>query len=189
MNHFSIVEEIIFKEGVPSVCIKSEQDTVDVEPEEKAGDIYELMIPKQPTKSVITVLKKYKNELDKTFGTEKYFIKLRSFNFYFSYLFFNDYKYKNDLKSFLSVSTTETINNNGVLEITLKIVVIGKPQSVLIEEIHGYFTEKLKSFNHEIKYVKIVLSRVSFKDTAFVSIGEPEPEFEDLDLDIKSKKT
>lgn len=178
----NLVEDKLFENGICSLCIQPSPPPKDLSPEEEEGIIYELMIPDNPRGSVIKVLKENKTEIEKLLGTSNFFIKIRPFHYFFSYTLFNDYIYKNGLKSFLSFKTEELNEENSKLNYKLTITVIGKPFDKSSETVESYLVQKIKDFNNKEKYTHIKECLVGYKNDPFILAGEPDPSYKNLDI-------
>lgn len=182
MKQATLIEDVLFEAGVPSLCLEADSEIADLDPEEKSGQVYELMVPKSPATSIMALLKKNKSVIDKEMGKKKYYLKIRSFHYFFSYLYFRDYMHKDGMKSFLSISSSEAGFLDGKLQLNLKIAVIGKPAEALVEEIEYYLFDKLVTFNSITRFALVANCQMVFKDDPFTLLGEPEPEYYELDL-------
>lgn len=166
-----------------SLCVRrdfSEGLVIDLEEDPKK--IYELIIPSSPTVSVIGLLKKNKKLIDQILGSKDYVIKFRSFPYFFSQMYFNDYPYKEGTKSFLSIMTREIGIDSDKLAVELKIVVIGKPAGIVEEEIELYLYQKLIDLNKNSIQVKVSSCSFAFKADPFNLPGEAEPAYSLLNL-------
>lgn len=178
------IEELLYSEsaGALVTCKKAELNSLDQEPTLIPDFVFDLMIPKKPTVSIVGLLKKNRKKLDQIIGTGNYLIKIRNFHYYFSYIHFMDYPYKKGMESFLSISATEAMLEDGKLGVDLKITVIGKPVDIVNEEIELYLLEKIHEFNLAAFKVAVSSCSLGFKADPFSLIGEQEPEYEELDL-------
>lgn len=180
-----MIEDIFFEDisRINTLCIVSDSEISESKKEEEGAPIYDLMIPKEPKSSIIGILKKNKERLEEILGTNKYFIKLRTFHYYFSLVLFKDYPYKDGVKSFLSIETREIEVNEDKLVFELCIVVIGSRfQSVPFVEIQEYLTGKLYDFNQQSRYVYVRSFKFALKDDAFKFKGDPDLVYQDVTM-------